>query len=360
MINKKTPFFTISKSVCLEQFDKVRELADIVSYSSKTNPDVTKILEENRDCMFSIHTIYELKNIKDYSRILFLAQGLSSELLEDLIVKKNINWFVIDNESDLDILLNFISKKELKNKINLLLRFKLKEYSIRTERYYVFGMRSKVIKKRVDDIVKSDIYKKVGYLGIHFHRKTQNISEWNLKYDLENSFDEDFFNKIDIINIGGGLPSIYANTNNYNIFNSIFNKVMEFKKWLNSNNIKLMIEPGRFIAAPAGKLYTKIIGIDENTIIVDASVYNGDLDALIVPVKLLVEGEHSKSDFGKVDNLKMYTIKGCTPCSMDIFRYRVYLKTKKVGDIITFINAGAYNFYSDFCDLEKLKTYIVN
>jgi len=44
---------------------------------------------------------------------------------------------------------------------------------------------------------------------------------------------------------------------------------------------------------------------------------------------------------------------------MDIFRYKVYLNSPKVGDKIRFLNAGAYNFSSDFCNLKKLKTEIV-
>ena len=54
-----------------------------------------------------------------------------------------------------------------------------------------------------------------------------------------------------------------------------------------------------------------------------------------------------------------FIIKGCTPCSMDIFRYDVRLSNPKVGDSITFLNAGAYNFSSTFCNLERLPTVIV-
>ena len=38
--------FVLSKKKVLEQFDKAKGLADFVSYSSKTNQIVTKILEE--------------------------------------------------------------------------------------------------------------------------------------------------------------------------------------------------------------------------------------------------------------------------------------------------------------------------
>jgi ornithine decarboxylase len=83
-------------------------------------------------------------------------------------------------------------------------------------------------------------------------------------------------------------------------------------------------------------------------------VYNSDLDALIVPVKLLVEDELDK---GKG---KPYAVKGVTPCSMDLFRYKVYLDNPKVGDNIVFLNAGAYNFSSKFCNLDEIETEIID
>ena len=43
---------------------------------------------------------------------------------------------------------------------------------------------------------------------------------------------------------------------------------------------------------------------------------------------------------------------------MDLFRYRAYLENPKKGDALVFLNAGAYNFTTDFCDLEKLETEV--
>ena len=119
----------------------------------------------------------------------------------------------------------------------------------------------------------------------------------------------------------------------------------------------MVIEPGRYIAAPAGELHTEILSIHEDTIIVDASVYNGDLDALIVPVKLKVKGEIEYEEAAK-HSAEKYIIKGVTPCSLDIFRYRVFLGGKKTGDTLVFQNAGAYNFASDFCSQKPLKVFI--
>jgi ornithine decarboxylase len=342
--------FIFSQKKALEQHDAVKKHCTILSYSSKTNQDVTKVLEENTDCMFSVHFANELRHIKDKSRAIFLAQGWDEEMIE-MLIQKGVRWFIVDNESDLDTIIGYLGKNDAE--INLFLRLKLKELSIRTERYYVFGMGCETIKTRIRELRNDDKTKnKIKKLGIHFHRKTQNMSEWNIKNELESIIDKDTLKMIDFVNIGGGLPSEYANTN-VSLIDGIFRRIDELRQWLKEFDVETVIEPGRFIAAPAVKLSTKIIGIHGNTIIVDASVYNGDMDAIIVPVKLIVEGELSKGEGTP------YIIKGITPCSMDIFRYRVYLKEPKTGDLITFLNAGAYNFASDFCDLEKIETEIV-
>ena len=342
------PKFTLSKGIVLTQFAKASEYSDYVSYSSKTNPLVTSILEENTDSLFSIHLVNELKNITDCSHALFLAQAWNHELIFELL-SKGIGWFVVDNESDLDTFLSYLEKNTLKKKINLLLRLKLKENTIKTEKFFVFGMKSDVVNKRIRELRDNHAFE---MLGVHFHRKTQNMSEWNLEYEISHMLNEDVLDIISVINIGGGLPSVYANTN-VKVMDSIFRKVTEFKEWLEAQNIKLMIEPGRFIAAPAGKLHTTILAIHEQNIIVNVSVYNSDMDALIVPVKLLVEGELAKGEG------KPFVIKGITPCSLDLFRYRVYLNEPKVGDSLVFLNAGAYNFTTNFCDLEKIETELI-
>lgn len=345
------PQFILSQSKVLQQYQKVRAVADFISYSSKTNPLITPILDQETDSFFSIHLVNELKHVQDKSRVIFLAQAWTEEDIKTLM-DLGIVYFVVDNEVDLDRLLNFLEHNEIKNEINLLLRLKLKENTLRTERYFVFGMNAEVINNRIFEIDNNPLLQeKINHLGIHFHRKSQNMSEWNYQYEIMHSLTEETLSTISLINIGGGLPAEYANTN-VQVVPIILQKILELKEWLNKQNIQLMLEPGRFIAAPAVKMVTTIIGIYENNIIVNASVYNSDIDALIVPVKLLVEGELPAGEG------EPYVIKGITPCSMDLFRYRVYLNNPKVGDQLVFLNAGAYNFSTEFCDLEKMETKV--
>ena len=339
--------FIISKSKVIDQYKKLQNLADTISYSSKTNQDVTKILEKETNCFFSVHLTNELIHIKDKSRVIFLPQGWTKEHIRSLL-NQGITNFIVDNEPDLNIIESFLESNNHNKKITIFLRAKIKERTLRTERYFVFGMSSEIVNKRIQSL--NNKFKDKINFGIHFHRKTQNMSEWNLQYELDEILDKSTLDIISTLNIGGGIPSEYANTN-MDVLDSIFKKIQLLRKWLKDFNIKLMIEPGRFISAPAGKLITKIINIYDGNIIVDASIYNSDMDALIVPVKLKIKGELEKGG--------AYVVKGVTPCSMDLFRYRVYLKNPKIGDKLIFLNAGAYNFSTDFCDLDKLKIEII-
>lgn len=338
--------FIVSKSKLLEQYNILKKMGLDISYSLKTFPEIAWFLEDNTDCFFTIHMMESLHFIKDMKRVWFVSQAWNHELIDNLI-KKNIENFIVDNETDLKTLLDYL--KNSKRKINLLLRMRMKEHTIHTGKYFVFGMYSKQINEWIPELRKN---KNIEKLGVHFHRKTQNTSEWNLKEELSQMLNENTLKYIDLVNIGGGLPVEYKNTSDRNL-KFIFEKISELKNWLEEDDIKTIIEPGRFLAAPPTKLETEILAIHENNIIVDASVYNSSMDTIIVPIKLLVEGE---SDDGE-----NYVIKGCTPCSMDIFRYDVKFKKRpKPGDKIVFLNAGAYCFTTDFCNLTKLNVEFVD
>ncbi|MDO8740533.1 MAG: decarboxylase [Candidatus Woesearchaeota archaeon] len=337
--------FVLSRSKVIEQYNKLKAIDADISYSFKTNEEVGKVLEEETGCLFSVHFENDLPFLKDKSRVIFLAQGLNEEQLNRLF-SFGINKFVVDNLVDLDTLTRYIEKNN--KKILLLLRMKLKENTIHTGKYFVFGMESKLINEKIIELKNN---KNIEKIGIHVHRKTQNVSEWSLKYELSEALDEKTLKLLDIVCIGGGIPGNYKNVSDKSI-EYVFNKIAEVKEWLSSYNIKTLIEPGRFLAAYPVTLETEIINIVGNTIIVNCSVYNSAMDTIIVPIKLLVKGE--------LEGGEAYTIKGYTPCSLDIFRYKVFLKNPKIGDKIIFLNAGAYNFSTDFCNLEKLETIIVD
>jgi len=321
--------FVLSKSKVMEQLDIIKGLADEVSYSFKSNPEVGKILQDK--CFLSIHSENNLEQVES-KNVWFFLQG-NKEI-------PKVDNFVVDNENDLKLLL----KED--REINLLLRLRLREHTIHTGKHFVFGFSSKRINELLKELKENKNIKK---LGIHFHRKTQNVSEWNLLDELKDSIED--FSLIDLVNIGGGIPAEYKNFRK-EVSEHIFSKIRELREFLNSKDIKMIIEPGRFIAAPAIKLETNVVNVYDGNVIVDCSVYNSAMDTFVASIRLLVQDEKEKGF--------CYTIKGITPDSLDIFRYKVYFDEEvKVGDKIVFLNAGAYNFSSGYFNLDKLETEVV-
>jgi ornithine decarboxylase len=343
--------FLLSKKKLHKQYNEAKNMSDIVSYSFKTNFEIGHILEDETDSMFSIHSIESACMLKDMNRVWFIAQAWNEKELST-VFEKGINKFIIDNVMDLNKLLDYI--KENNKEIELLLRIRLKEHTIHTGKYFVYGMKSNAVKELIPKLKENKLIKKI---GLHFHRKTQNISEWGIKNELDSMYGEEILTQMDYINIGGGLPAVYKNFR-VETMNYVIKKIQELKLWLNKMNVQMIVEPGRFIAASPIILEAKIMNIYDGNIIVNGSVWNAAMDTFVANIRLLVENEIDESNREKKG--KHYTIKGNSPDSMDILRYRVKLNNPKIGDTIRFLNAGAYNFHTNFCNLPKLETVIID
>lgn len=191
-------------------------------------------------------------------------------------------------------------------------------------------------------------------LGIHIHRKSQNTSEWEIADEIKDSITEEALSTITTLNLGGGLPVQYKSYTSSTL-PYILKKLEDAKKFLDTYNIQTIIEPGRFIAAPPCKLHTNIIQIQNHNIVLNTTIYNCAVDTTLTETKMLIEQEIPEDEDGAY-----YLLKGNSPTRDDIFRYKVKLQDPKVGDEITFINAGAYNYTTDFFGYKKLETIIID
>lgn len=340
--------FILSKRRVLEQYNKLKNLKVKISYSYKTNREVGDVLQGLTDCDFSIHNFEEIDRIRDKNRIWFFAQAWNKEEIKKIFLL-GIKNLVIDNELDLNLLLDVMEKEKMK--VNIILRMKFQEHRIGSGRYFVYGMSAKKINEILEILGDNPFIEKI---GIHLHRKSQNTSEWDIVGEIEDSLTEENLKRIDQVNLGGGFPVIYK-THSVEVISYIFEKIKHTINFLRKYDIETIIEPGRFIAGPSIKLETKIIQIYNKIIVLNCSIYNSAIDTVITNIRLLVEGE--LSDCSKKG--KYYLLKGNTPTRDDIFRYKVKLDNPKIRDKIIFLNAGAYNWTSDFCCLKKLETEII-
>ncbi|MDP3987329.1 MAG: decarboxylase [Nanoarchaeota archaeon] len=339
--------FILSRKKLLEQVGILKDLGLKISYSYKTNREVGEILQEVLDIDFSIHAKEELDMISDKSRIWFFTQAESEKELEELF-EKGIRNFVVDNKLDLEVLLKTAGKTKIK--VNVSLRMKIKEHRISSGKYFVYGMSSREVNNLIPIVSQNSF---VSGLGIHIHRKSQNVSEWDIKSDIVDSLSDENLGFVKFFNFGGGLPVKYRSYS-LKVLDYIFSRIVEAKEFLEDYGIDTHVEPGRFLAAPCIKLETEIIQIQGNNIILNTTIYNCALDTILTGTKMLVEGELDDSESGDY-----YLIKGNSPTRDDIFRYKVKLKNPKAGDKIVFLNAGAYNYTTDFFGYNKLKTEVV-
>lgn len=346
-IEHKTPYFLFSKDKIKEQYKKVKNISDKIIYPVKTNPNkkIISILKSLGGC-FLVSSLEELKKINAKDIFLVIVTMEKKEIKKALSL--GVKNFIIDSE---DKLLDLISVSN--KKINIFLRFKspLKINSMYKNKGDGFGER-KIIKT----------YKKLKKfpikIGLHNHLTSQNtdINYW--KRNLEEVFS--LLNKLknnkielDFLDLGGGIPVEY--TKKSLSFGKIKNLLMAyFKKYRKIfPNLKIFLEPGRFIVGPSGVLVTKVMSMKNNIARVDSSVYTASMDTLIVNLELPC---YTTS---KDKIKKYYMIRGKSICSLDIFRKKVKLNKLKADDYIIFYNAGAYVFSSDFVDEKKLPFYFI-
>jgi len=333
-------YFELSKKVLREQYKNIEQIVDIMCYNYKVNPVAGKVLENETNCDFVVSSINAISEIKDKKRIVYILQGETKEELEFLF-KEGIKSYIVDNESDLKRLLAFDKK------IKLFLRMKFKEHSVYTGKYFVYGFSWQKANELIKELSQN---KNVESLNIHFHRRTQNVGEWEILDEFKDALSEESLKKIESVSIGGGVPVRYVNSDPN--MESIFDKILEFKNYLNKHKVKLMIELGRYLAGPSVRLVAIVKNVYDNNLILDCSIFNAYMDTYLIHTRLPVLDENKGNH--------KYLLKGITPDSLDIFRYSVMLPEKKIGDKIIFENAGAYNFHTEFGELSKLETKIVN
>lgn len=336
--------FILSRRVALRQYSIARKHCDALAYSYKTNPAVWEVLRET-DSLVGVSSMGSMERIGENWRVVYYLQG-ERECEIELLLRSGVPWFIIDNEPELRKFMSLAA--ELRARVNLFLRVKMKEHTIYTGKHFVYGIDWRRALELLRELRGSPFVKE---LGVHFHRKTQNVGEWSLVEDVSEAL-RDTLEIIDWVNIGGGIPVSYANSKPD--LSIVLNEIDELRKFLRSFGVKLMMEPGRFIAAPSVALEAEVLNVYDGNVILDCSIFNAYMDTYLLNIRLPVLGELEGSGY-------RYLLKGRSPDSLDIFRYSVYLSRElRPGDKVVFLNAGAYNFHTEFNDMPRIETEILD
>ncbi len=168
---------------------------------------------------------------------------------------------------------------------------------------------------------------------------------------------------IEVINIGGGYPCNYASAENNLTLEEIASYTLAQHKKLPFQP-KLILEPGRGIAATAAVLITSVIGRVErqgNTwLFLDAGVYNALFETMAYQgsTRYRVTSLRSSYDAGEM----MFELAGPTGDSPDVISREALLpKDIQVGDKLVFHDVGAYSLVtsSRFNGFPKPDVYLI-
>lgn len=192
--------FILSKNKLLEQYRKLEKCSDEIVYSYKTNPIVGKVLEKLTNCKFAICSFHSINDIKNKLRIVYFIQGDGKKELVE-VLESGVRSFVADNENDLAKLISVLNKEKVK--VELFLRTKVREHTIYTGKYFVYGISWSRANELIPKLTKNKLIERI---GIHFHRKTQNVGEWFLTEDFKEVMPPEVRKFIHAVNIGGGIP----------------------------------------------------------------------------------------------------------------------------------------------------------
>jgi len=325
-----------------------------VLYAVKTNPN-EKILEhvinngiENFDAA-SINEILLIKNLKKDAHIYFMHTVKSRNDISEAYFNLGIKDFALDTK---DELIKILEATNHAKDLTLYVRIAISNEHAEIDLSRKFGAHASEALGLVR-LCKEHANK----IGISFHVGSQcmhKISFTKAIYEVGNIIKK---TKIipDIINVGGGFPSIYPDLNP----EPLEYYLNEIKRSIANLNLpavtELICEPGRAIVAESGSTIVKVNLRKKQKLYINDGTYGTLFDAgvpnFILPSKMILNGRIQSK------KLTPFNFYGPTCDSMDFMKGPFLLPNNiKEGDYIELGQLGAYGltfrtkfngFYSD-------------
>ncbi|MDD4955248.1 MAG: diaminopimelate decarboxylase, partial [Candidatus Omnitrophica bacterium] len=195
-----------------------------------------------------------------------------------------------------------------------------------------------------DIIIQRYKFSNLNICGLHIHIGSQ-ITE-SSPYVAAILKVTSFINKLkaqgillEYLNIGGGLGIIYDKENPQTA-EKFAQKILPLLK---NTGLKIIMEPGRFIAGNAGILLTKVLYI-KSTPLKKFVIVDGGMNDLIRPA--LYEAYHQVLPVQKSSNARFDKVDVVGPIceSADYFAKDRRIARVKSGDYLAVMSAGAYGF----------------
>ena len=323
-------------------------------YAVKTNPNerVLKQIISNGILDFDVASINEIrliKKLKPEANLYFMHTVKSKHSISSAYFDFGVRNFALDNKDELRKILEATNQAK---DLNLFVRIAVSNEHAEIDLSRKFG----ALPSEALGLVRlcKEHAKK---LGISFHVGSQCMHKISYSKGIREIGNIIKKTKIipDIINVGGGFPSIYPNLNP----EPLINYIDEIKKSLTDLKLSILpeiiCEPGRAIVAESGSTIAKVILRKKQNLYINDGTYGTLFDAgvpnFILPSKMISNGRIQSK------KLTSFSFFGPTCDSLDYMKGPFLLPNNiKEGDYIELGQLGAYGltfrtkfngFYSD-------------
>lgn len=345
-----TPFYLYSYKTLTDHFRKLRiafrEIDPLICFSMKSNSNLSvckALLGEGAGLdIVSGGELYKAMKIgADPKKIVYASVGKKKEEIEEA-VRQGILMFNVESASEL-LLINSVAGKMAKRvdvaiRINPDVKPKTHKHITTGGKETKFGIDIKSAENIFDN---SNQYAHLNIIGIHAHIGSQITESAPYLKAIKKvlSFIKNARIGVKILNMGGGLGIIYSGEKPQTAKEFAGAVIPLLKK----SGLKIILEPGRFIAGNSGILVTSVLYVKKTPskkfVIVDAG-----MNDLIRPslydahheVKPLIKRPGASSDI--VD------IVGPICESGDFLAKDRRLEESRAGDMLAVMSAGAYGF----------------
>ncbi len=325
-----------------------------VLYAVKTNPNekVLKEIVSNGIDHFDVASINEIKlikKIKSDSKLFFMHTVKSKESIREAYFNYGIKDFSLDSKDELQKILSATNQAK---DLTLFIRIAISNEHAEIDLSRKFGALPSEALGLVR-LCKEHAQK----IGISFHVGSQCMHKISYMKGISEIGNIIKKTKIipDIINIGGGFPSIYPDLNP----EPLINYMEEIKKAILKLKLvkmpEIICEPGRAIVAESGSTIVKVILRKKQNLYINDGTYGTLFDAgvpnFILPSKMISGGRVQSK------KLTAFSFFGPTCDSLDHMKGPFLLPNNiKEGDYIELGQLGAYGitfrtkfngFYSD-------------
>jgi ornithine decarboxylase len=325
-----------------------------ILYAVKTNPNekVIKYISESGISRFDVASINEIKLIKKIlpkARAYYMNTVKSRNHIKEAYLNYNIRDFALDTKEELQ---KIIEETNGAKDLTLYIRVSISNEHAEIDLSQKFGaLPSEAL--GLLRLAKAHAKK----VGLSFHVGSQCMHPISYAKGIREVGNIIKKTKIipDIINVGGGFPSVYPDLDPQPLQNYIDEIKKAFINLKLENKPELLCEPGRALVAESGSTIVKVILRKKQKIYINDGTYGSLFDAgvlnFILPTRMIPNGRITSK------KLTSYSLYGPTCDSADYMKGPFVLPNNlKEGDYIEIGQLGAYSltfrtkfngFYSD-------------